>query len=257
MPDADDVPPPAPDLVERARRFRADGELPAAPRPAATVIVLRDGPAGLETFMLRRVATMAFAAGMHVFPGGVVDASDDRCLGIADPFVAAAIRETFEETGLLLACGPELEDPAGLEADRLALLTHQATLGSVLGRHGLVPRPDALHPWSRWVTPEFEPLRYDTSFFVAALHDGDLVRALGGESDAGGWVRPADALAAADRGDWLLMLPTAATLRDLVPFRRAADVVAAAAHRDVHPIRASIDLDADPPAFAFDTSEGD
>ena len=255
MPDADDVPLPAPDLVERARRFRAEGCAPVAPRPAATVVVLRDGPAGVETFMLRRVATMAFAAGMHVFPGGVVDASDARCLGIADPLVVAAIRETFEETGLLLASGGA--DPAALEADRLALLAHESSLDAVLVRHGLAPRVDGLRRWSRWVTPVFEPRRYDTSFFVAALRDGDRARALGGESDAGGWVRPADALAAADRGDWLLMPPTATTLRDLVPFRRAADVVTAAARRDVRPIRPRIDLDVDPPAFAFDSSEGD
>lgn len=254
MPDADDVPPPAPDLVERARRFHADGCAPAVPKLAATVVVLRDGPSGLETFMLRRVATMAFAAGMHVFPGGVVDASDDRCLGIVDPLVVAAIRETFEEIGVLLASGGA--DPAALEADRLALLAHELSLDAVLSRHGLTPRVDGLQRWSRWVTPAFEPRRYDTYFFVAALHDGGRARALGGEADSGGWVRPADALAAADRGDWMLMLPTAATLRDLVPFRRAADVVAAAARRDVRPVRARIDLDADPPAFAFD-NEGD
>ena len=255
MLDAADVPLPAPDLVERARRFRVEGCVPTAPKPAATVVVLRDGPAGLETFMLRRVATMAFAAGMHVFPGGVVDASDNRCLGITDPLVVAAIRETFEETGLLLARGGA--DPAALEADRLALLAHESSLHAVLTRHGLAPRVDGLQRWSRWVTPAFEPRRYDASFFVAALRDGDRARALAGESDTGGWVRPADALAAGDRGDWLLMLPTAVTLRDLLPFRRAADVVAAAARRDARPIQARIDLDADPPAFVLEISEGD
>lgn len=249
MPDAEELPPPDPDLIGQAQRFRLDGSLPVPPKRSATVVVLRDGPSGLETFMLRRVAAMAFAAGMHVFPGGVVDPSDASCPGVTDPLVAAAIRETFEETGLLLAAGDA--DPAALEADRLALIAHRSSLGAVLTRHGLTPRADALHPWSRWVTPEFQPRRYDTAFFVAALRDGDQARDLGGESDAAGWVRPQDALIAAESGEWVLMLPTETTLRSLLPFRWAADVLAAAAHRDVRPILPTIDLDADPPAFAF------
>jgi 8-oxo-dGTP pyrophosphatase MutT (NUDIX family) len=252
MPDADELPPPTAELIGRARQFRLDGSAPVPPKPSATVVVLRDGPSGLETFMLRRVAAMAFAAGMHVFPGGVVDPSDASCPGLADPLVATAIRETFEETGLLLAAGEA--DPAALEADRLALLGHRSSLAAVLARHGLTPRADALHPWSRWITPEFEPRRYDTAFFVAAVRDVDRARDLGGESDAAGWVRPQDALAAADRGDWLLMPPTKITLREMLPYSRVADVVAAAARRDVRPIRATIDLDADPPAYRFRTA---
>ena len=261
------VPFPAPELVERARAFRTAGVAPVPAKPSATVLLLRDrapgngasdgdggDPAGgVEVFMLRRRTTMAFAAGMYVFPGGVSDPRDGRCRGIDDTLVVTAIRETFEESGLLLAAG-SVADPAALEADRIALLEHRASLGDVLERHGLTARPGLLRPWSRWVTPDFEPRRYDTRFLVAVAPAGQDARDTGGESDAAQWVAPAVALAALERREWLLMPPTEVTLRELVPFRRVAEVFEAAARRDVRPWQASIDLDADPPSFVFRSS---
>lgn len=260
MSDADQLPPvlpqvplPAPELVERARAFRVAGVAPVPAKPSATVLLLREDPAGVEVFMLRRRPTMAFAGGMYVFPGGVSDRSDGYCRGVDDPLVVTAIRETFEESGLLLASGT-MADPVALEADRIALLEHRASLDDVLERHGLAARPDLLRPWSRWVTPEFEPRRYDTRFLVAVAPAGQDARDTGGESDAAQWVAPSVALAAAERGEWFLMPPTEVTLRELSSFRRVADVFEAAARRGVRPLEASIDLDADPPSFVFRSS---
>jgi 8-oxo-dGTP pyrophosphatase MutT (NUDIX family) len=220
MSDVDQPPPmpvPAPDLVARARLFRDAGGAVSPAKPSATVMVVRDNAGALEVFMLRRRTAMLFAAGMHVFPGGGVDPADSRRRDIGDPIVAAAIRETFEETGIVLAAG------------------------------------EWLRPWSRWITPEFEPRRYDTHFFVAVMPAGQQAHDMGGESDAAVWTTPAAALDAAARGEWLLMPPTEVTLRELLPFRDSAEVFEAAAHRVVRPWQASVDLDVDPPAFVFRT----
>jgi 8-oxo-dGTP pyrophosphatase MutT (NUDIX family) len=255
-------------LAERARDL-SDGRLtPAVPRDAATVILLRPGAgagagagsgsgAGVEAFLLRRTAELEFAPGACVFPGGSVDERDaDPGIGWVGPapedfaaqldvpperaraLVCAAIRETFEESGVLLA-GSSAEgatglvgDSAALAADRHALLTGTTTLGEVLGRRGLVLRTDLLTPWARWITPEVSPRRFDTWFFAAALPAGQTATAAPeghadpGESESGTWLRPAAALEAAQAGEITLLPPTAVTLREL------------AAHQDVDGILA-------------------
>jgi hypothetical protein len=156
----------------------------------------------------------------------------------ARALVCAAIRETFEESGVLLA-GSSAEgatglvgDSAALAADRHALLTGTATLGEVLGRRGLVLRADLLTPWARWITPEVSPRRFDTWFFAAALPAGQTATAAPeghadpGESESGTWLRPGAALDAAEAGEITLLPPTAVTLREL------------AAHQDVDGILA-------------------
>jgi 8-oxo-dGTP pyrophosphatase MutT (NUDIX family) len=236
-------------LAERARDL-SDGRLtPAVPRDAATVILLRSGEPGagegVEAFLLRRTAELEFAPGACVFPGGSVDERDaDSGTGWAGPgpedfgvlldvpaeraraLVCAAIRETFEESGVLLA-GPAggggtlVSNSAELAADRHALLTGTATLGDVLGRRGLVLRADLLTPWARWITPEVSPRRYDTWFFAAALPPGQTATAAPeghadpGESESGTWLRPDAALEAAEAGQITLLPPTAVTLREL------------------------------------------
>ena len=189
--------------------------------------------------MLRRQRSMAFAPGAYVFPGGSVDDSDTDgghgwagpppgqfapALGLppadAEALIRAAVRETFEECGVLLA-GPSAEvalagPPGdGWEADRQALTDRAISLAQLLNRRGLVLRTDLLTPWSRWITPEAEPRRYDTRFFAARLPGGQ--RALGGtgESDQAAWLRPAAALAAARTGELVLLPPTAITLHEL------------------------------------------
>jgi 8-oxo-dGTP pyrophosphatase MutT (NUDIX family) len=248
-------------LAERVRRFELEGGTPVAARDAATVLLLRDAPRGPEVLLLRRVASMAFAAGMHAFPGGGVDPRDGTTdvawagpepvawaarLGSAEPLaralVCAAVRETFEECGVLLA-GPSPSEvvadvaAAEWEASRQALLARARGLGDLLAAAGLVLRSDLLRAWSRWVTPEPEPRRYDARFFVAALPTGQATRDVGGESDATVWLRPAEALAAADAGDIALMPPTSQTLREIGGYRTVAEVLAAAEQRDLAPVR--------------------
>jgi 8-oxo-dGTP pyrophosphatase MutT (NUDIX family) len=242
--------PPA--LVERARAS-LDGALEPVPtRDAATVVLLRDRPGGLEVYLLRRAASMAFAAGMHVFPGGGVDPRDrDRAAPWAGPaaadwarrlgcqpdlaraLVCAAVRETFEESGVLLAGAP----PADLvgdttaeewESDRLRLLDRSLSMVQLLVRRGLVLRADLLRPWAHWVTPEFEPRRYDTRFFVAVVPEGQHPRDVGGEADRAGWLPVAEALVRYEEGRAAMLPPTAATLRRLADFGDTAAVLAAA-----------------------------
>jgi 8-oxo-dGTP pyrophosphatase MutT (NUDIX family) len=238
-------------LAERALQI-ADGRLePAVPRDAATVILLRqdasaDGGGGIEAFLLRRTAELEFAPGAYVFPGGSVDARDaDPGVGWAGPgpadfatlldvppdraraLVCAAVRETFEESGVLLAGASHddlVRDSAALAADRHALLTGSASLAEVLGRRGLVLRADLLTPWARWITPEVSPRRFDTWFFAAALPPGQDATAAPegfgdhadpGESESGTWLRPASALEAARAGQMTLLPPTAVTLGEL------------------------------------------
>jgi 8-oxo-dGTP pyrophosphatase MutT (NUDIX family) len=249
MSDAD-PPPPTAELIARARSFFAANEPPVPAKPAATVILLRDAAEGLEVFLIRRHGAMSFAAGMHVFPGGVVDPADAVGRETAEALTQAAIRETFEETGVLLATG-SVDQRAALEADRLALIGHRTTLDEVVARHGLVPRPDWLRAWSHWITPEFEPRRYDTWFYVALTPFDQDPREVGGESDAALWATPANALAAQRRGEWLLMPPTEITLRGLSGYACATDAFASAASRRITAILPTIDLDAALPRFVF------
>jgi 8-oxo-dGTP pyrophosphatase MutT (NUDIX family) len=212
---------------------------PAVPRDAATVMLLRTGPAGLEVYMLRRQASMAFAAGMSVFPGGSVDPRDaDEDVAWAGPdaqewgrllaappelaraLVCAAVRETFEESGIVLAGEtPDsvVADPTSddWERDRNALLDRSLSLAELLARRRLVLRSDLLRPWSRWITPVIEPRRYDTRFFAAALPDGQRTRDVGGEAAAVYWTGPQQALETGRRGEIALLPPTAVTLAEL------------------------------------------
>jgi len=234
-------------MVARARAYRDAGGSPPPTKASATVILLRDGPKQLEVFMIRRHLGMLFAGGMYVFPGGVVDAADYAGRDPAQAHAFAAIRETFEECGVLLASGPEI-DPTQLEADRLALIEHRATFDEVLLRHGVVPQPELLRPWSRWITPDFEPRRYDTYFYVAVSPEQEA-RFVGGEADAAQWVAPQSAVDKQKSGDRLLMPPTEWTLRELATFTSAADVFAAGVGRDLTPVQARIDLDTEPPRW--------
>jgi 8-oxo-dGTP pyrophosphatase MutT (NUDIX family) len=226
-------------LGEAARAVLSGSQPPAVPRDAATVMLLRPDPAGLEVYMLRRQASMAFAAGAYVYPGGSVDARDaDEEVAWAGPeaaewgqifaappalaraLVCAAVRETFEESGVLLA-GESAESvvadttSADWESDRRALLDRSVSLAELLARRGLVLRSDLLRPWARWITPVIEPRRFDTRFFAAALPVGQRTRDVGGEAAEVAWVRPADALAASRRGEIRLFPPTAVTLSEL------------------------------------------
>ncbi|HTX83281.1 MAG TPA: NUDIX hydrolase [Streptosporangiaceae bacterium] len=227
-------------------------------------MLLRSRPAGLEVYMLRRQATMAFAPGAYVFPGGSVDVRDadeqvawtgpdaaewgrifDAPPSLARALVCAAVRETFEESGVLLA-GESADSVVAdttsdeWEADRQALLDRSVSLAELLGRRGLVLRADLLRPWSRWITPVVEPRRYDTRFFAAALPGGQRTRDVGGEASEVAWVRPAEALQAGKRGEIRLFPPTAVTLSELADSRTVDTALAGPRH--VAPIIPEVQL---------------
>lgn len=254
------------ELSEAAREILAGGRAPAVPRDAATVMLLREpgAGAGLEVYMLRRMASMAFAPGAYVFPGGSVDVRDadeqvswtgpdaaewgrifDAPPSLARALVCAAVRETFEESGILLA-GESADSVVAdttsdeWEADRQALINHSLSLGEMLARRRLVLRADLLRPWSRWITPVIEPRRFDTRFFAAALPAGQRTRDVGGEAAEVAWVAPADALAAGRAGDIRLFPPTAVTLSELAHSGDLATVLTGP--RQVAPIIPEVQL---------------
>ena len=223
----------------------ADGRrTPAEPRDAATVVLTRAGTAGggPEIYLLSRHRSMSFAAGMAVFPGGGVDPRDAvestpwagpapaawaERLGCTEDkaraLVCAAVRETFEECGVLLA-GASPSDVVGdvsgddWEVDRVALESRELSLSELLTRRGLVLRSDLLGAWAGWTTPAFEPRRYRTWFFVAALPEGQVTRDVSSESVSVSWM-PADAaVGAAEEGTVAMMPPTYLTCLDVAGF---------------------------------------
>ncbi|MEV4823665.1 NUDIX hydrolase [Micromonospora sp. NPDC049274] len=256
-------------LVEHARRFRAEGGTPATPRVAATVLLLRPTDTDFEVYVIRRVAAMTFG-GMYAFPGGGVDRSDSAAhldwagptptewagrLGVApdaaQAVVCAAAREVFEEAGVLLA-GPDRATVVGdvsgddWEAARQDLEGRRLGFAALLADRRLTLRSDLLLPWSRWVTPEFEPRRFDTYFFVALLPAGQRTRDVSGEADHTMWIRPADALARAEAGELTMLPPTLVTLAQVAAAGDLAGVARAAAERDAAtPITPRLDLPAD------------
>ncbi|MFD9499761.1 NUDIX hydrolase [Streptomyces sp. NPDC060035] len=257
-------------------RALASGDLTAVtPRRAATVMLLRDGrsetgTAGPVVHMLRRRTSMAFAGGAYAYPGGGVDPrDDDHLVGWAGPsleswaerlgvetvteaqaVVCAAVRETYEEAGVLLA-GPTADtvvsDTTGAdwEADREALVARELSFAAFLDRRGLVLRSDLLGAWARWITPAFEPRRYDTWFFVAALPEGQRTRNASTEADRTVWIRPGEAADRYDKGELLMMPPTVATLRALRPYRTAAEALQAADSQDLAPVLAQARTEGD------------
>ncbi|HEV2889073.1 MAG TPA: NUDIX hydrolase [Frankiaceae bacterium] len=252
-----------PELHERARAVASGGVEVAEARHAATVVLLRDGDAGIEAYLLRRLGSMAFAGGMYVFPGGSVDprdgdadiawqgpppsewaaplSADDR---LARGLVAAAVRETFEEAGVLLA-SPVHDDRELWQREQAALLDRSASMAEVLARNGLVLRADLLRPWAHWVTPEIEPKRFDTRFFVAALPEGQEPVHYRGESDRSEWVRPADAVERHASGELGMLPPTVFTLAELAAYDTVDAVIEAGRRRDVKRVLPRIVVDGD------------
>jgi 8-oxo-dGTP pyrophosphatase MutT (NUDIX family) len=224
----------------------------AAARPAATIMLLRDGPGGIEVFMVVRHHAIAFAAGALVFPGGRVEDSDHD-LAVTDcpnpegldteamAFRIAAIRETFEECGVLLARphgSDRLIDGGTLtrleDQHRGALNAGSIGFDSVLGSEGLEPAPDLLVHFAHWITPSHQPKRYDTHFFLAEAPPEHLAVHDGGEAVDSLWITPAKALADTEAGRFKLVFATAknleklgrsATVQEAMEVARAATVV--------------------------------
>jgi 8-oxo-dGTP pyrophosphatase MutT (NUDIX family) len=246
-----------PHLVEHAREFAEGRRTPAEPRDAATVVLMRPGDSGPELYLLRRQTSMAFAGGMCVFPGGGVDRRDfDHSVAWAGPepavwaeqlhtsaemaraLVCAAVRETFEESGVLLA-GPSATDVVadttgdGWEEDRRALEAKELAFTAFLDRRGLVLRSDLLGAWAAWCTPEFEPRRFRTWFFVAALPPGQRTRDVSSESSSVTWMSALAACDAVDSHELGMMPPTYVTCLEVGQYADPGAVLVAATGRDL------------------------
>lgn len=242
--------------IDPAPAERADA--PTVPvRAAATVMLVRDGDRGLEVCMLRRNLNSDFVGGAYVFPGGAVDPADGapeveaRCDGRSDAdasaalglergglaFWIAAIRETFEEAGLLPAHWDDgrplnLADP--VIADRFAIHREAVDRGErrlveVAEEEGLRFELAAMHYVSHWVTPAGSPRRYDTRFFLAAAPAGQHAIHDDREVIAARWMRPQEALDHHAAGEWAMLPPTTANLAWLAEHDDVASALASAA----------------------------
>ena len=244
-------------LVEAAREFEDGRQTPAEPRNAATVILVRPSADGPEVYYLRRQVSMDFAGGMCVYPGGGVDPRDfDASVAWAGPsapewatrlgcdeetaraLVCAAVRETFEESGVLLAgasASSVVADTTGAdwEADRVALESRSLSMTELLNRRGLVLRTDLLGVWAAWLTPIFEPRRYRTWFFVAALPSGQVTRDVSSESSSVTWLPARVAVDRADSGELAMMPPTYLTSMEVGSLSSPEAVLAVARSRSV------------------------
>lgn len=209
---------------------------PVVPRPAATILLLRDTERGLEVLMTRRSMQASFAPGAFVFPGGALDAADqgDAARGLSrarasqsheqQAFTVAAIREAFEELGVLLARRPD-GTPAGqghldrLSRDRDADFLEQMT------EHGLSLAVDDVWWLCHWITDPDLPKRFDARFFVARMPEDQEPVADEGETFEPVWISPGDALKRHEEGSFSMIFPTIRTLRRLAAFEHAQAVL--------------------------------
>ena len=234
--------------------------MPAPIRDASTVLPLRDSPAGLEVFMVRRSARLGFLGGAHVFPGGAVDPEDraeavrrylqgfeaaaacrtlrtDDELRVRGHYVAA-FRELFEEAGVLLAVSSTGElcgagEQARLSVDRILLARGRRAFVDVLEGLGLRLSADRLLYFAHWITPASSPKRFDTRFFVAIMPPGQSAQHDRAESADGEWVSPRDGLARYARGEVEMVVPTICALDRLTLHDTAADALRACRELDV------------------------
>lgn len=258
----------APGIADSATRWLSGERWPAAaPRRASTVMLVRDGAVGVEVFLLRRVPQMAFAPSTMVFPGGGVDPRDSEPdlpwsgptslewshrLGCTEPearmFVAAAVREVFEECGVLLA-SPAANHPGGPLAEvgdprwrgiRDGLVEHRLSLTDVLSSEGLVMRTDLIVAKAHWLTPVFEPRRFDTWFFAAMMPGHQVADGHTSEADHAAWFAPAELLEAYVSGDAMMMPPTVVCVEQV---RDAASASAFVRHAEHLPLIVSEIID--------------
>jgi 8-oxo-dGTP pyrophosphatase MutT (NUDIX family) len=220
--------------------------------PASTILLVRDGPKGIEVFMVKRHHQIDFASGALVFPGGKVTAGDmdPQLAGLADgankfsrellSFAAGGIREAFEESGLLLARRKgeksliDAEATQALAPYRQQLDKGEITLKDFLERENLRLAVDLVERYAHWKTPPIMPKRFDTQFFIAAAPEGQLGRHDGGEAVDSVWTTPDDAIAESER--WTIIFPTRMNLLRLKASHKVADALAASARRTPYPV---------------------
>jgi 8-oxo-dGTP pyrophosphatase MutT (NUDIX family) len=259
-----------PGFAEQVRAFTDGSRAPATPRDAASIVLLRKGraePGGVELYLLRRHLDMAFAGGMAVFPGGGVDPRDfdhevawvgpspeewAASMGVDVPLaralVCAAVRETFEESGVLFAGTDDdtvVADTTGedWETDRRRLEARELSLTDFLEQRRLRLRTDLLRVWGSWRTPVFEPRRYLTWFFVAELPPGQQTRDVSTESTEVTWTSVREALVAADAGEIFVLPPQYVTFCELFEAASPAEVLALAGRRDLSTVEPTARLD--------------
>ncbi len=221
---------------------------PAFPVPAATILMIRDGADGLEVFMVVRHHEIDFASGALVFPGGKVDDGDElvraRCIGAHEDdtmmsLQVAAIREAYEECGILLARTPGDDEVIGagrlreLEPYRNALHGGEVSVGEFLEKENLVLACDLLCPFAHWITPEMMPKRYDTHFYLAAAPADHLAVHDGHESVDSIWISPDDAIEGAKSGKYTVIFPTLLNIQMLGESGTVTEAMAMAAKRDI------------------------
>lgn len=214
---------------------------PAPVRAAATVLLLRDTAAGIEVLMTRRSATASFAPGAYVFPGGHIDAADEAAKRIATrrptqsrvqrTQAIAAIREAFEELGILLA--HHAADGRPVSAADIAAMDRADTAGTAFAdqcaARGLVLDSDKVFTFAHWITDRDLPKRFDVPFLVARMPEGQTPTADESEQFEPCWVRPADALARHAAGSFFMIFPTVRTLQRMAAYASVDAVLAACA----------------------------
>lgn len=229
------------------------------PVPAATLVLVRDGPGGLQTLMIVRHQEVAFAQGAAVFPGGKVAPSDSSpdlqdhlpaalaCSKEEAALRVAAVRETFEESGLLLARskGHLLDEKAladiGVRWHTRVRESTEGFLAMVQGE-GLELAVDLLHPFAHWVTPESAPKRFDTRFFIANAPQGQMAAHDGREAVESFWVSPQQAMRDCEDGRRATMFPTLCNLALLGTSASAAAALAAAGTRTLRRIQPTLSV---------------
>jgi len=235
---------------------------PIAPaRLSASILLVRDDP-DLQVFMARRHHKIDFAGGALVFPGGKASKDDARAgwaeridgtAGALTVFAVAAVRETFEECGLLL-CRPESARGAGnplagadvaaaLAPHRAAVDRGEASFLDLVTDAGLVLALDRLAHFAHLITPEFMPRRFDTQFFVARAPAGQIAAHDGRETTASEWLTPADALGRSAAGTAMILFPTRMNLEVLARASNAEEALAQAAKRPVVSVMPAIETD--------------
>jgi 8-oxo-dGTP pyrophosphatase MutT (NUDIX family) len=215
---------------------------PSPVRPAATVLLVRDGDSGLEVFMVVRHHKIDFASGALVFPGGSVDAGDHAIAveyagrGAATALDerdrlsrVAALRETFEECGVLLA----RQRGSGEGLGARAVNSHGRSFDELIAAENLELALDALIPFAHWITPPILPKRFDTRFYIAAAPADQLAIHDGSESVDSVWISPTGALKAADAGTYTLVFATRLNLQLLAQSADVASALAAARARRI------------------------
>ena len=240
-------------------------ELPVEPRPAATIVLLRDGDTGVEVLLLRRNRSAGFVPGAYVFPGGRVDGSDatEDALAFVDgltpdeaahrlelvdgnpPAIAyylAALREAFEETGILVARDVRGMEPATaaederVDATRDDLMEDRISFAQVLEQLECRIDGTSVEYLAHWITPEPEPRRYDTRFFAAKVREGATPIVDPREMTDAVWVTPDAAIARSDEGTLPMIFPTIKTLEQLRDYGTTEEALASLAGRSVRTV---------------------